>query len=197
MVRKSLLLVTLILIILFTVSAFAQKRRSTTKPHQRPNSVAEKTDPPPVPKYEPARGNEPNRVSLPWSFVGNPKSAKSIKMHVRYIYDDRWHEIGHLNDVAMIIGMEVVSRVCADVCRFTIIIDGESIQFNGEDKYRVLDNNSKSEVLSIWLAPERFKKMAESKEISFKINDVSFNLTTKQMKGLKEMTPFLKIRYKP
>jgi hypothetical protein len=197
MMKKALAIGALFLSILFTISVSAQKRRpirpnTTTKsPEAR---AARNPAPPLIPQYEAASGNNPNRVILPSSFVGNPKGATFIKMYVRYIYDNYWHQIGHLNNVSIMFGMNPKNRVCADECQFTMNIDGKEVKVNGEGSASFLASGTFIETATVWMRPEVFKTIAEAKEISVQIGSVSFNLTGQQMEGLRQMLPFLKIR---
>jgi len=198
--KKTLAIATLILIIPFTISVSAQKRRpirpnTTTKPPEA--RVARNPAPPLIPQYEAASGNNPNRVILPSSFVGNRKGAQFIKMYVRYIYDNYWHRIGRLNNVSIMFGMNPKSRVCADKCQFIMNIDGKEVKVYGDGKASLLADGSFSETATVWMRPEVFKTIAEAKEISVQIGSVSFNLTEQQMEGLRQMLPFLKIRRLP
>jgi hypothetical protein len=113
MLKKVQVLTTVILMIFSTAAVSAQKRQpnrrnTRTQSPKAPNTttqspnapVANIPDPPLIPTYEAASKNNPNRVILPVSDVGNPKGAKLIRMFVRYAYDNNWKEIGHLNEVA-------------------------------------------------------------------------------------------------
>jgi hypothetical protein len=198
MIKKAIVLTTLILITLFSTSVFAQKRRPISRDKTAaPPPAAKDAEPALVPQYEAASGNSPNRVTLSWSFVGDPKGAQFIKMYVSYVYDDHWWQVGRLNEVAITFGMNPKTRVCADECQFIVNIDGTPLKVAGNGSAALLNDGSTSETVGVWMRPEAFKKFAEAKTISIQVGSVNFNLTAQQMEGLRQMLPFLRIRSLP
>jgi hypothetical protein len=180
----------------FTVEAQRRRPRSTKKSSSQPASVA--LEEPLVPQYEYDRDRGINRVFLGWSSVeGISEEGADVKFTVRYLYDDEWRYIGHLNDVMLYFMITAKNPVCSEVCTVALTLDGERKVGTINSTSTPKGNGIFEQQIINQIRPEAFKTLASGKVLEVEIGTIKFRLTKRQMEAMRQMITFIKVRALP
>ena len=188
----------LIVTFLCTDSIEAQRRkpRSAKKAPSQPASV--RFEEPIVPRYEYDRDRGISRVFLGWSSVeGISVAGADIKFTVRYVHDDEWRYVGHLNDVMLYFMITAKNPVCSGVCTVALTLDGERQASTLNSSSIPKGNGLFEQQIINQIRPEAFKTLAAGKILEVEIGTIKFRLTKQQMEAMRQMIPFMKVRALP
>lgn len=178
------------------VEAQRRRPRSTKKSPSQPVSVV--LEEPLFPRYEYDRDRGINRVFLGWSSVERiSEEGADVKFTVRYLYDDEWRQIGHLNDVMLYFMLTARNRVCSGMCTVAIILDGERKVSTIRSTSTAKGNGLFEQEIINQIRPEAFKTLAAGTALEVEIGTIKFRLTKHQMEAMRQMVPFLKVRALP
>jgi hypothetical protein len=180
----------------FTVEAQRRRPRSTKPSPNPPANVV--LDERLIPRYEYDRGEGITRVFLGWSSVeGISEKGADVRFTVRYLHDDEWRYIGHLNDVMIYFMIIAKNPVCSGVCTVALTLDGLRKESTIKSTSTPKANGIFEQQIINQIRPEAFKTLAAGKALEVEIGTIKFRLTKHQMEAMRQMIPFMKVRALP
>lgn len=188
----------LILAFLCTDTIEAQRRKPRSTKKSPGQTASARLEEPLVPQYEYDRDRGISRVFLEWSSVeGISVAGAEIKFTVRYVHDDEWRYVGHLNDVMLYFMITAKNPVCSGVCTVALTLDGERQASTIKSSSTPKGNGLFEQQIINQIRPEAFKTLAAGKMLEVEIGTIKFRLTKHQMAAMRQMIPFIKVRALP
>ena len=188
----------LIVALLCTYTSEAQRRKSRVRKKSPSQPASVRLEEPLVPQYEYDRDRGISRVFLGWSSVeGISVEGADIRFTVRYVHDDEWRYVGHLNDVMLYFMITAKNPVCSGMCTVALTLDGERQASTIKSTSTPKGNGVFEQQIINQIRPEAFKTLAAGKMLEVEIGTIKFRLTKQQMEGMRQMIPFIKVRALP